>query len=268
MLRTDFLNPIFVRDVRIMVRNRAILCCGGLNLGLLCYTVLSRFPALVANQSNGRVLFSDILLTEYLFGLLFAPLWTVSSIIRDEIVEELFRLTPVTAKEYIRGKVQAAGLFLFMLYGIMFPFVAVAYLLRGVDVRDVFVVPPLLFLTTLVACYWTAAFFYRVESVRQLFELLGTVLFSFIIGGVFCFAVFFWPLGYLDMIATKETTSPFAFAVAILIVLSPMFCFAHVLTFFCDGDRPDTRQRCYNYLLFTVFFSIFSVVAMMICTVW
>ncbi len=248
----DAVNPIFLREIRIMVRNNTILACFCVNLAILCYVAFQ----FLYFESSGAEFFTAILTTEYFFGLLVAPLITASSTVRDGLGDELLWTLPLSRVQRLKGKVQAATVLLCLFYGTSLPFITAAYLMRGVDLWKVLLFPPMLMFSTLVACFWTAAFLYRLESWLQLCCLLTTVVLTFFPGGFLCFVplLFSW-FFFNDLGSTKQTI---AYLVSLPITLLPLFFFAFALGNLDDATLRTNLERCLAYVVYAFLFNVLT----------
>ena len=239
-------NPIFLREIRMAVRNNTILGCFCVNLALLCY-ITSDF--LLQGNLSGHELSARILQIEYLFCIVTLPVLTASSTIRDSLCDDLLWTVPLSTRQRLAGKMQAVAVLIGLFYTTTLPFLAAAYLLRGVDILAVVVVVSVMMLGVFIASYWAAAFLYRLQSWEQLWHLLLAVAISFCFGGFLCFLPLLFPL-----IPYREG-APWEFLLLSFLWV-PVFAFAVALARLGDELRQSTTYRWRNYLFLSLGFTV------------
>ncbi len=267
MKASDFLNPIFVREIRAAVRNRMVSVCFCLNLILLCWTTFSTLlhpttqkPDDIFYTSDGKNLFVLILLEEYLVGLAVVSLWTLCTTIRDGLGDEMIYTTPLPEPKFIYGKVYAAFIVLLLLYSSMLPFLCVAYYLRGVDLVEMLAIPPVLLLSSVAASYAVAVIAYRLENVQKCVLFLGGVLLTLICGGFIAFLPLTLPL-FLLLLKGILGGSEFAVFLFELIPLALFSFYIYAISRIFIGVRLTTGQRIGIFILLTIVAAFVMVVA-------
>jgi hypothetical protein len=148
------LNPVFVKEMRQAVRGRLVLCMFLLTLsvmfGLSAWLLLTRDP----EQSGfGAQFFAALLNTLTLLTGLCVPAWSGGRMLHERHGEggvDLLYYTPMSAGEIIQGKLLSNVALTAVFFAAGAPFLAVAPLLRGVDVLTVILLTGLHFLTVVL----------------------------------------------------------------------------------------------------------------------
>ena len=133
---SDWLSPIVVKEVRQIVRGREFMSSFGscLFAGLLV-AFFGAGDALTGEGTSGRWTFMSLMTCLTILGLAVVPLGAFSAL-RNERMEqtlELITLTALSPRRVVIGKLLAQGVKLATLFAAVAPFIAMSFLLGGVD---------------------------------------------------------------------------------------------------------------------------------------
>ncbi|MDD4890129.1 MAG: hypothetical protein PHU85_09380, partial [Phycisphaerae bacterium] len=158
----DRSNPILVKEVRQGMRNRGFLIIYGLLLAGLM--VLSTCIALLGrDESNvGGTLFYVLAGCMVVVAFLFMPVMAFRSFMaeREQQTMEVLLVSGLDARRIVRGKLFGAALQLSLYVAVIVPFMAMSFLLRGVDIISILTVVGVILLygvLTLMASIWWAS---------------------------------------------------------------------------------------------------------------
>ncbi|HEX4999909.1 MAG TPA: hypothetical protein VFY29_16940 [Terriglobia bacterium] len=152
---SDRLSPIVVKEVRQIVRQRGFLysfalsLLAGLTIALLGGTSTAR-----GSLSAGADIFTYLMYCLTIVGLVVAPIGTFMAL-RNERLErtfDLIMLTTLPPRRIVIGKILAQGVKLLTLFAGIAPFMAMSFLLGGVDLATILLSLTVLFLWSLWAC--------------------------------------------------------------------------------------------------------------------
>ena len=153
--KSDLLSAILVKEVRQVVRGREFVY--SLGAGLLAGLAVAFFgaaDALTGTGTAGRWTFSVLIGILTLIGLAVVPLGAFNAL-RTERAEqtlELMTLTALTPRRVVIGKLLAQGVKLATLFAAMAPFVAMSFLLGGIDFGTILLSLAVLLLWSLWVC--------------------------------------------------------------------------------------------------------------------
>jgi hypothetical protein len=153
--KSDWLSPLVVKEVRQVVRSREFnySFSGSLAAGLAA-AFFGTADALTGSGTSGRWTFMVLMGCLALLGLVVVPLGAFSAL-RNERMEqtlELITLTALSPRRIVIGKLLAQGVKLATLFAAMAPFVAMSFLLGGIDFVTILVSLLVLFMWSLWAC--------------------------------------------------------------------------------------------------------------------
>ncbi len=171
-MASDRFNPLFLFEIRQVVRNRAILVA-------LCLYLIAQVAFLGnaffngmtsahrpfgADDTLGKNLAQNSLYLMFFSvnGLLL--LYSVTTTVRQGF-DELWELTPLESCQVIRGKIAVAALISALFYAVALPFLTVAWLLRGVDALLLLMLLVMFFCTTQTLNLYVTAMFIRCKSI-------------------------------------------------------------------------------------------------------
>ncbi|MDR0871105.1 MAG: hypothetical protein LBN39_09980 [Planctomycetaceae bacterium] len=137
----NHINPLMLRELRQMVRNRLVVVLLHLYLAVLVFTcfcfTLAEMQTTAQNEGSGSILFgiltSIMSLTCFLaiFGL------TVTTTAAEQVSEDLMFISTLRPSSIVFGKAWAGAVLTVMLMSATAPFVMLAYLLRGLDIQTI-----------------------------------------------------------------------------------------------------------------------------------
>jgi hypothetical protein len=152
---SDWLNPIVVKEVRQVVRGREFNYSFGVSLVAgLAVAFFGAADALTGSGTSGGWTFLALMGCLTLLGLAVVPLGAFSAL-RNERMEqtlELITLTALSPRRVVIGKLLAQGVKLATLFAGMAPFMAMSFLLGGIDFVTILLSLVVLFLWSLWAC--------------------------------------------------------------------------------------------------------------------
>jgi hypothetical protein len=152
---SDRLSPIVVKEVRQLVRGREFYYSFGISLVVgLAVAFFGAADALTGNGTSGRWTFSALMGCLTLLGLVVVPLGAFGAL-RNERLEqtlELITLTALSPRRVVIGKLLAQGVKLATLFAGLGPFIAMTFLLGGIDFGTILLSLLVLFMWSLWAC--------------------------------------------------------------------------------------------------------------------
>ena len=152
---SDWLSPLVVKEVRQAVRGRELHYSFGLCLVVgLAVAFFGTADALTGNGTSGRWTFGALIGCLTFLGLVVVPLGTFGAL-RNERLEqtlELITLTALSPRRVVIGKLLAQGVKLATLFAGLAPFIAMSFLLGGIDFGTILLWLPVLFLWSMWAC--------------------------------------------------------------------------------------------------------------------
>ena len=151
---SDWLSPIVIKEVRQIVRGREFMSSFGACLfaGLLV-AFFGAGDALSGEGTSGRWTFVSLMTCLTILGLAVVPLGAFSAL-RNERMEqtlELITLTALSPRRVVIGKLLAHGVKLATLFAAVAPFIAMSFLLGGVDFVTILIALLVLFMWSLWA---------------------------------------------------------------------------------------------------------------------
>jgi hypothetical protein len=153
--KSDWLSPLVVKEVRQVVRGREFNYSFGASLVAgLAVAFFGAADALTGSGTSGRWTFLGLMGCLAVLGLAVVPLGAFSAL-RNERMEqtlELITLTALSPRRIVIGKLLAQGVKLATLFAAMAPFLAMSFLLGGIDFVTILVSLLVLFMWSLWAC--------------------------------------------------------------------------------------------------------------------
>ena len=151
---SDWISPIVIKEVRQIVRGREFVSSFGACLfaGLLV-AFFGAGDALSGEGTSGRWTFVALMTCLTILGLAIVPLGAFSAL-RNERMEqtlELITLTALSPRRIVIGKLMAQGVKLVTLFAAVGPFIAMSFLLGGVDLVSILIALLVLFMWSLWA---------------------------------------------------------------------------------------------------------------------
>lgn len=149
---SDLLSPIVVKEVRQIVRGREFVYAFGAILAAgLAIAFFGAADAVTGTGTAGRWTFSALMGCLALIGLAVVPLGAFNALRLERLEQtlELITLTALTPRRVVIGKLLAQGVKLVTLFAAMAPFIAMSFLLGGIDFLTILVLLAVLFMGSL-----------------------------------------------------------------------------------------------------------------------
>ncbi|HKE87649.1 MAG TPA: hypothetical protein VKB50_28035 [Vicinamibacterales bacterium] len=152
---SDWLNPIVVKEVRQFTGGREFHSSFGVSLMLgLCVAFFGAAEAISATGTPGRWTFGALIGCLAFFGLVVVPLGAFNALRTERLEQtlELITLTTLSTRRVVIGKLLAQGVKLATLFAGLAPFIAMSFLLGGIDFVTILVSMLVLFSWALWVC--------------------------------------------------------------------------------------------------------------------
>ncbi|HSC27809.1 MAG TPA: hypothetical protein VLD67_11075 [Vicinamibacterales bacterium] len=152
---SDWLSPIVVKEVRQAVRGRQFVYSFGASLVAgLVVAFGGAADALTGTGTAGRWTFGALTGCLAFLGLAVVPIGAFSALRIERIEQtlELITLTALTPRRVVIGKLVAQGVKLATLFAAVAPFIAMSFLLGGVDFTTILISLAVLFIWSLWMC--------------------------------------------------------------------------------------------------------------------
>lgn len=153
--KSDWLSPLVVKEVRQIVRGREFYYSfGGSLLAGLAVAFFGAADALSGSGTSGSWTFFTLIGCLAMVGLAVVPLGAFSALRteRSEQTLDLICVTALSPRRVVIGKLLAQGVKLATLFAAMAPFIAMCFLLGGIDLVTILVSLVVLFVWSLWAC--------------------------------------------------------------------------------------------------------------------
>jgi len=242
---SDWLSPIVVKEVRQLVRGREFYYSFGISLVVgLIVAFFGAADALTGNGTSGRWTFAALMGCLTLLGLAVVPLGAFSAL-RNERLEqtlELITLTALSPRRVVIGKLLAQGVKLATLFAGLGPFIAMTFLLGGIDFGTILVSLLVLFMWSLWAC--AACLF--LSSLLKTRAMSGLILGG---AGIFLFlllVVFGLPRALFFLLSRGAVGGSFTFGVGV--TGSPSWLPLAIATTFCLASMVNLVLLAENRL--------------------
>jgi hypothetical protein len=181
---SDSISPMVVKEVRQLVRGREFNYSFAFSVfvGLLVAFVTIIYNS--ASNDSGPIIFTALMFCMGLMGVIISPLGAFNAL-RHERMErtlDLVTITTMSPRRIVIGKLAAQAVKLIALFSALTPFVAMSFLLGGIDFVTIAVALTILFMGSLWACA-AALFLSCLTKSRALssFVFGGTIFFLLII---------------------------------------------------------------------------------------
>jgi hypothetical protein len=153
--KSDWLSPIVVKEVRQVARGREFNYSFGASLVAgLGVAFFGAADALTGSGTSGSWTFAALMGCLAVLGLAVVPLGAFSAL-RNERLEqtlELITLTALSPRRVVIGKLLAQGVKLATLFAAIAPFIAMSFLLGGIDFVTILLSLLVLFMASMWAC--------------------------------------------------------------------------------------------------------------------
>ena len=243
---SDRLNPIFVYEIRQVVRNRVVstvLCLYLFLLVLVCgyefAPIGQEGAANIESGQFGRNLGMTTLVLLFHASLFVTLVFCVSNTIRQGLEEELLFTSPLRWPQIAQGKTQVAALILLLFYCATLPFFTLAWMLRGIDIVTILLILSCGYVLEMIVIRYSTAAFYRCRDLRGLCWMTGLFIVS--LPGLLAL----WGFFMMILLSTVDTGGKELFLMAI--VLSTGIGFAALLTFGITSAIFGAREDSKNY---------------------
>lgn len=172
--KSDWLSPIVVKEVRQMATGREFASSfGGSLVAGLGIAFFGAADALSGSGTSGRWTFTALMSCLTVLGLAIVPLGAFSAL-RNERLEqtlELITLTALSARRVVIGKLLAQIVKLGTLFAAVAPFIAMSFLLGGIDFISIVIALAVLFMWSV----WMSASGLFLSSLFKTRAMLGLV---------------------------------------------------------------------------------------------
>ena len=152
---SDRLSPMVVKEIRQMVRGREFNYSFGLSLVVgLGVAFFGLADALTSAGTSGASVFAALMACLAVLGLIVVPLAGFSAL-RTERVDQTLDLitqTSLTSRRIVIGKLMTQGVKLIILFAGLSPFIAMSFLLGGIDLMTILLSLTMLFMWSLWVC--------------------------------------------------------------------------------------------------------------------
>ena len=164
--QSDVMSPLVVKEVRQVVRGREFMLSFSASLVAgLGVAFFGAVDALSGSGTAGRWTFPVLLACLAFLGLAVVPLGAFTAL-RSERVEQtldLITLTALSPRRIVIGKLLAQTVKLGTLFAAITPFLAMSFLLGGIDLVTIFVAILVLFLVSI----WSGALFLMLSALSK-----------------------------------------------------------------------------------------------------
>jgi len=153
--KSDWLSPLVVKEVRQVVRGREFSLSFGASLVAGLAVAFVGATDAVAGGTAGNWTFVALMAFLAFLGLAVVPLGAFNALRRERIEQtfDLITLTALSSRRVVVGKLMAQAVRLTTLFAAMAPFVAMSFLLGGIDFVTIAISLVVLFLASL----WVSA---------------------------------------------------------------------------------------------------------------
>ena len=172
--KSDWLSPIVVKEVRQTVRGREFHY--SFTVSLVVALGVAFYGAVAAEPGDGTAgagTFTALMVCLTLIGMLVVPIGAFSAL-RTERLEQTLDLVTVTAlspRRVVLGKLMAQAVKLVTLFAALAPFMAMSFLLGGIDFVTILISLAVLFLSSL----WAASIFLFLSTLLKSRAMSGVV---------------------------------------------------------------------------------------------
>ena len=152
--KSDWLSPLVVKEVRQVVRGREFSLSFGASLVAGLSVAFFGATDAAAGGTAGRWTFVALMACLGFLGLAVVPLGAFGALRRERLEQtfDLITLTALSSRRVVVGKLLAQAVRLTTLFAAMAPFVAMSFLLGGIDFVTIAISLVVLFLASLWVC--------------------------------------------------------------------------------------------------------------------
>ncbi|MDR1478560.1 MAG: hypothetical protein LBJ00_06425 [Planctomycetaceae bacterium] len=246
---SNLINPLLLKELRQFVRNRFIVVL--INLYVLAIVIACLFAFEIGGWRNvweevGKYIFFALANTSLLVGIVAVVIRTVWTTSIEKVNEDLMFYSSMTPATIVLGKIASGIILTSLLMSITFPFVTLAYLLRGIDIEAIFIVMAVIFIVIQVLNSF--AVFVSALNRLKYFPFLSTLVvaagsFPVYFGSV----AFFLTTIYSGSLDYREVACPILFLAGSLMTL---FVCGAIAMF----SPPTSNRMFYVRILLTAIF--------------
>ena len=152
--RSDWLSPLVVKEIRQVVRGREFSLSFGACLVAGLVVAFLGATDVLAGGTAGRWTFVSLMACLAFLGLAVVPLGAFNALRRERVEQtfDLITLTALSSRRVVIGKLMTQAVRLTTLFAAMAPFVAMSFLLGGIDFVTIAVSLVVLFMASLWMC--------------------------------------------------------------------------------------------------------------------
>jgi hypothetical protein len=152
--RSDRLSPLVVKEIRQVVRGREFSLSFGASLVAGLIVAFLGATDVLAGGTAGRWTFVALMACLAFLGLAVVPLGAFNALRRERVEQtfDLITLTALSSRRIVIGKLMTQAVRLTTLFAAMAPFVAMSFLLGGIDFVTIAVSLVVLFMASVWVC--------------------------------------------------------------------------------------------------------------------
>jgi hypothetical protein len=187
--RSDGLSPLVVKEARQVVRGREFLFSFAASLiAGLVVALVGATEALAGSSTSGRWTFAALMGCLAFLGLAVVPLGAFSTLRQERLEQtlELITLTALSSRRIVVGKLLAQSVKLLTLFAGIAPFLAMSFLLGGIDFTTILVSLVVLYMASVWAgalCLFLSTLFKSRAASGLVFGAIGLlVIFLLFVG--------------------------------------------------------------------------------------
>lgn len=256
------LNPLFIRELRRFVRNRFIIILINLFIAVLVLAAIIGLLQETVTSGNfrfssgyGQNLFFVFMMIFILACFPTVILYSASAAAAERINEDLMYISTISPFSIVAGRLLNGALMTLLLMSITFPFITLAYMLRGLDIEFVAIWLIQVFVVIQVINAAMVAVF---SSFRQKANIAG----AWVAGGIIMFFGFFWIINLMAMLFWHGPVgASSSWNTVLLSLIGGGSLFAIFFVAGMSVIAPDTSNRATPLrVLFTVLFVFYALV--------
>jgi len=187
--RSDGLSPLVVKEARQVVRGREFIFSFLLSLiAGLVVAMGGATEALAGSSTSGRWTFAALMGCLAFLGLAVVPLGAFNTLRQERMEQtlELITLTTLSSRRIVVGKLLAQSVKLLTLFAALAPFLAMSFLLGGIDFTTILISLVVLYMASVWAgafCLFLSTMFKSRAASSLVFGVMGmVVLFLLFVG--------------------------------------------------------------------------------------
>jgi hypothetical protein len=229
--RSDWLSPIIVKEIRQAVRGKEFNYSFGASLVAgLAVAFFGATDALTGTGTSGQWTFLALMGCLSILGLGVVPLGAFSALRNERMDQtlELITLTALSPRRVVIGKLLAQAVKLATLFAAIAPFIAMSFLLGGIDFVTISISLLVLFLFsvwTCALCLFLSTLFKSRAMSGLVFGGVGiALLIVFVAGRAIFFMARFGGVGFTGSVSMSTASQPW-----LVLAMTVSFCLACML---------------------------------------